>query len=112
MLAASVHAFVAGEKVAGIYDHSANRHLRIAAEARGNHLQGYDDDRSIRFGGTLPELFDTGDKVFISLLIEGSSAQGYDRGSSGFYTVNVVDRLVQLYDHSRSEWFAFSIQIA
>lgn len=67
MITASAHAFVTGKKVAGIYDHSAGRHLRIAAECRGPHLQGYDDERSARFGGTLPELYDAACKSFVSL---------------------------------------------
>ena len=112
LLAASAYTFIAGDKVAGIYDHAAKRHLRIAAESRGDHLQGYDGDRASRFGGTLPEIYDAGDKAFLSLAIEGSKVQGYDRGTSTFYEANVADRLVQLYDHGRSEWFAFAIQVA
>ena len=58
MIAAAAHAFITGNKVAGVYDHSTGRHLRIAAEARGQQLQGYDGDRAARFGGTLPEIYD------------------------------------------------------
>ena len=112
LIAASAYTFISGEKVAGVYDHAAGCHLRIAAEARGDHLQGYDEARSARFGGTLPELFDAREKTFISMTIEGSTAQGYDRGSSGFYTANVTDQIVQLYDHGQSEWFAFGMQSA
>lgn len=112
MVAAAAHAFIVHKKVAGIYDHSAGRHLRIAAEARGDQLQGFDGDRSVRFGGSLPELYDAGDKAFVSLEIDGMSAKGYDRRSSSHYSVTVSDRLVQLYDHSQSTWFAFDIQVA
>ena len=112
LLAASAHAFVSGKKVAGIYDHAADRHLRIAAEARGDHLQGYDDDRSARFGGTLPDLFDAGDRAFISLSIEGQGVQGYDRGSATFYSAKVTDQVVQLYDHGEAEWFSYSVQVS
>jgi hypothetical protein len=45
VIAAAAYAFVTGKKVAGVYDHAAGRHLRIAAEARGEHLQGHDGDR-------------------------------------------------------------------
>jgi hypothetical protein len=112
MVAAAAHAFIIGKKVAGVYDHAAGRHLRIAAEARGEHLQGFDGDRSAKFGGTLPELYDAADKAFVSLEIDGTSAKGYDRSSSGAFSVTVTDRQVQLYDHSQSAWFAFDVQVA
>jgi hypothetical protein len=111
MVAATAHTFIIQKKVAGVYDHSAERHLRIAAECRGEHLQGFDGDRSVRFGGTLPEIYDAGDKAFVSLEIDGVTARGYDRGSSSSYWVNVADRIVQLYDHSQSAWFTFDIQV-
>lgn len=110
MIAASAHAVIIGKKVAGIYDHAAGRHLRIAAECRGNRLQGLDAERAAKFGGTLPELYDEGDKVYISLAVEGSTASGYDRGSAGFYTAEVSEGVVQVYDHSQSIWFAFDVQ--
>ena len=112
MAAAAAHAFMTGNKVAGVYDHAAGRHLRIAAEARGEHLQGFDGDRAAKFGGTLPELYDAGDKAFVSLEIDGMTAQGYDRGSSSAYTITATDRQVQLYDHGLSRWFAFDVLVA
>ena len=111
MIAASAHAVITGKKVAGIYDHAAGRHLRIAAEHRLNRVQGVDADRSAKFGGTLPELYDEADKVFVSLEANGSTAHGYDRGSEGFYVAEVGDRVVQLYDYSQSTWFSFDVQV-
>lgn len=110
LVAASAHAVIIGRKVAGLYDHAAGRHLRIAAESRGGRLQGVDGDRSVMFGGTLPEVFDDGDKQFVSLEIDGTTARGYDRGSACTYVAEVSDRLVQLYDHGEQTWFAFDIQ--
>ena len=110
MIAASAHAFIIGRKVAGLYDHAAGRHLRVAAEARGEHLQGLDGDRAARFGGTLPELYDVVDKNHVSLEITGTDARGYDRASGGHYEVKVTDRQVQLFDHSENAWFTFDVQ--
>ena len=112
MVAASAHAVMIRKKVAGIHDHTADQDLQIAAECRGNRLQGFDGDRSAKFGGTLPELYDAGDEIFVSLTVEGTTARGYDRGSAGFYVAEVSEGLVQLYDYSQSAWFAFSVQIA
>jgi len=112
LVAAAAYAFISGHKVAGVHDHSENRDLRIAAEARGNGLQAYDGDRGARFGGTLPELYDARDQAFVSLAIDGTAAQGYDRASSSHYALTVTDKVVQLYDHEAEAWFAFSIQAA
>ena len=112
IIAASAHALVTGKKVAGLYDHSAGRHLRIAAEARGEHLQGYDGDRDARFGGTLPEIRDTGEGVSLHMEIEDGAARGYDRSSSGHFSAKVSERLVQLYDHAEGAWFSFDVQTA
>ncbi|MET1756322.1 hypothetical protein ABVV53_12770 [Novosphingobium sp. RD2P27] len=105
MVAAAAYAFVTGKKVAGIYDHGTKRDLQIAAESRGNLLQGFDGDRSVSFGGTLPEIYDAGDRAFVSFEIEGEKVQGYDRGSSTHYTAQVSSPIVQLYDHGESAWF-------
>jgi hypothetical protein len=112
MIAASAFAYATGQKVAGVHDHAAGRDLRIAAEARGAHLQGYDGDRATKFGGTSPELYDGGDKTFATLEIDGLTAQGYDRGSSSHYRLTITGEIVQLYDHGPSKWFDYSIQRA
>ncbi len=112
LVAAASFASVTGKKVAGIFDHSVQKDLPIAAECRGDRLQGYDGDRAVEFGGALPEIYDAGDKTFVSLKIEGMKVQGYDRGSSTFYEAHVSDGLVQVYDHSQSTWFAYDIQDA
>lgn len=112
MIAAAAFAYISGRKVAGLYDHAAGRHLRIAAEARGEHLQGYDGDRDARFAGVLPELYDAEDKAFVSLEIDGATARGYDRGSSSAFSVTVAETTVQLYDHGESRWFSFAMQVA
>lgn len=111
IIAASAYAVITGKKVAGLYDHAAGRHLRIAAECRGNRLQAHDGDRSVNFGGMLPELCEHGDDGFVSLERDGSIARGYDRGSASFYEVRVKDRFAELYDHGESAWFAFNVQV-
>jgi hypothetical protein len=111
MVAAAAYAFMFGKKVAGVHDHASGRDLRIAAEARGERLQGFDGDRQAKFNGTPSELYDAGDKAFISLEIDGLSAKGYDRRSSSHYSLSVTGQVVQLYDHAVESWFAFSIQV-
>lgn len=112
MIAAAAFACISGKKVAGIHDHSSGRDLRIAAECRGDQLQGVDADRGAKFGGTHSEIYDAGDKTFVSLEIEGAKAKGYDRGSSCFYEAVVSGGLVQVYDHAQASWFAYDIQDA
>lgn len=110
IVAASSHALVTGTKVAGLYDQSADRHLRIAAEARGQHLQGLDGDRGVKFGGTLPELTETGAGGSIYMEIGDGSARGFDRTTSSHFTCRSDDDVVQLYDHSVSAWFNYRVQ--
>ena len=110
MIAASAYAFVTGKKVAGVYDHLEKRDLRIAAEAKGDQLQGFDGDRSAKFAGTLPELYDGGDNAFVSFELDGTKVRGYDRRTSTAYEANVIDLRVQVYDHGANEWFAFEIR--
>jgi hypothetical protein len=110
IVAASAYAVIIGKKVAGLYDHAAGKHLRIAAECRDNRVQAFDGERGTKFGGSLPELFDEGDRAFISLEVDGMTARGYDRGSASAYLGNVTDRLVQLYDYGEDAWFAFDVQ--
>lgn len=112
MIAAAAYAFITRHKVAGMHDHASGQDLQIAAESRGNHLQGYDGDRAVQFGGTLPELFDAGSGTFVSLEISGPNARGFDRGSAGSYAAQVSDSRVQVYDYSQAAWFAFSVQVA
>ncbi|EJL21175.1 hypothetical protein PMI02_05246 [Novosphingobium sp. AP12] len=112
MIAASAFALVSGRKVAGLYDHSAGQDRRIAAEGRGDQLQGFDGDRAVKFGGTLPELYDAGDRTFVAFEIDGTKVRGYDRGSSSSFEAEVSDGVVQVYDHGQAAWFAYDIQDA
>ncbi|MDB5723451.1 MAG: hypothetical protein JWQ16_205 [Novosphingobium sp.] len=111
MMAAAAHSFLTGKKVAGVHDHASGQDLQIAAETRGQQLQAFDGDRLARFDGTLPELYDAGDKAFVSLELDpdGVTARGYDRGSSSHFSLSVGDEQVQLYDHDEAAWFSFSI---
>lgn len=111
IVAASAYAVITGRKVAGLYDHVADRHLRIAAECRGDWLQARDGERSVDFGGTLPDLYDQGDKAFVSLERDGATVRGYDRGSATFYDARAAGDVVQIYDHGTNGWFAFTVQV-
>ena len=111
IVAAAAHAFIIGRKVSGVFDHARQQDLQIAAEARGQRLQLEDGDRGVRFGGTLPELHDAGDKTFVSLEIAGGKATGYDRQSSSHFAVTVSEDQAQLYDYSAEAWFAFDIRV-
>jgi hypothetical protein len=112
MIAATAHAFIIGKKVAGLYDHAAGCHLRIAAESRNEHLQGYDGDREVRFGGTLPEIREAGGGAQVHVMVQGATVRGYDRSSSSHFTAEVAERSVQLYDHVEGAWFAYDVQVA
>jgi hypothetical protein len=112
IVAAAAYAFIAHKKVAGVHDHTEEKDLQIAAEARGPDLQGYDGDRATRFGCTLPELYDAGDETYVTLEIDGLTAKGYDRRSMDHYSLTVSGEMVQFYDYGKAEWFAFSIQVA
>ncbi len=112
MIAAAAYAFISGQKVAGLHDHASGRDLQIAAEARKGQLQGYDGDRAVQFGGALPELFDAGDRTFVSIDINGTKVSGYDRKSAHAYAAQVSDQRVQLYDYGPGTWFTYDIQVA
>ncbi|WP_372730845.1 hypothetical protein [Novosphingobium sp.] len=111
IVAAAAHAFMVGRRVAGVHDHASGQDLRIAAEVRGDRLQGMDGDRSSKFSGSRTEIYDSADNAFVSLDINGLNAHGFDRASSSQYSLTVTDQVVQLYDHSAGVWFAFSIQV-
>jgi len=111
LIAACACAAITGNKVAGLYDHTVNAHLRIAAERRGNRLQAIDGERAATLGGTLPDLHDATRNCFVSLVVDGTKARGYDRGSAGHYEADVTDKVIQLYDHSTGAWFAFEAQL-
>jgi hypothetical protein len=111
MLAAAAYAYVAGRKVAGVHDHWSSQDLAIAAECRGGQLQGFDGDRGAPFGGALPELYDAGDKAFVTMEVAGAQVRGFDRGSSSHYAGTVAGQQVQIYDYSQDAWFAFDILV-
>lgn len=111
MVAAAAHAFIWGGKIVGVYDHEFGKDLRIAVEAQGDRLQGFDGDRSAKFDGSSSEIYDAVDDAFVSLEIDGFKAHGYDRRTSSHYSLSVLGRVVQLYDHASGCWFAFTIQV-
>lgn len=112
MVAAATFAFVTGRKVAGLFDHTAGRDLRIAAECRGDVLQGFDGEREAKFGGTLPEILDSGERNYVSFERDGDRVKGYDRASGSHYEAQVAGGMVQVYDHGQGAWFAYDVQDA
>ncbi|MFC4256484.1 hypothetical protein GRI97_09850 [Altererythrobacter xixiisoli] len=112
LIAAAAFAFVTGRKVAGMFDHTAGQDLRIAAEARGDRLQGHDGDRDAAFGGTLPEIQEAGASSSITIKRHEGRATGYDRASETHFEAVVEDGMVKLYDHGEAAWFAYEIQDA
>ncbi len=46
------------------------------------------------------------------MVVQGATADGYDRSSSGHFTAEVGERLVQLHDHGEGAWFAYDVQVA
>lgn len=110
LIAASAFAVLTGKKVAGVFDHTNARRLKIAAEARGEKLQAFDGERSIRFGGTLPELYDEGDKSHISFEVIGDIVRGHDRGSGSNYSAQVTNGVAQVFDYAEDAWFDYDIQ--
>lgn len=110
LIAAATFAYLTGKKVAGVHDHTTGQDLRIAAECRGDQLQGFDGNRGVKFGGTFPEILDEGERNYVSLERAGAEVKGYDRQSATFYTARVVDDLVQVYDHGEGAWFAYDVQ--
>ncbi|WP_241127097.1 hypothetical protein [Novosphingobium terrae] len=111
-MAASAYAVIFDRKVAGLYDFTAQEHLRVAAESREGRVQGNYEGRPGLFGGTLPELFDATDQAFVSLEVDGYKVKGYDRASGHHYEAEILPRLIQLYDHGAQAWFSFEPQIA
>lgn len=108
--AATAFTVITGKKVAGVYDHTTGLDLRIAAECKGQQVQGHDGSRNVKFGGTLPEIFDAGDQTFLSCTIDGTTAQGYDRATETAYNVRITDGAVQIFDHGVKAWFAYDMQ--
>lgn len=111
LFAAAAFAVISGRKAAGLHDHASGIDRRIAAECRDGRLQGYDGDRSVGFGGVLPELYDFGDQAFISLKIEEGGAQGYDRRTASACVAQVTGDRVQVFDHTLHAWFTYDVQL-
>ena len=111
LFAAAAFAVISGKKAAGLHDHASGIDRRIAAECRGDRLQGFDGDRSVQFGGVLPEVYDFGDQAFISLKIEEGRAHGYDRRTASACVAQVSGGRVQLFDHAENAWFTYDVQL-
>ena len=109
-MAAAAFAILTGRKVAGVFDHTAGRSLRIAAECRGERVQAFDGERRARFGGTLPELYDEGTRAHVSFAVSGAEARGHDRHSASDFAARVTHDLVQVYDYAERAWFDYDIQ--
>ncbi|MBH0114899.1 hypothetical protein I5E68_18280 [Novosphingobium sp. YJ-S2-02] len=112
IVAATAFALVTGKKVAGLYDHTAARDLRVAAEARDNAVQGVDAESGTKFGGTLPDILVAKERTWISFALENGEVTGYDRASATHFTARVENGAVQVYDHAGATWFAYEVQDA
>ncbi|MEL7518961.1 MAG: hypothetical protein AAFN48_08400 [Pseudomonadota bacterium] len=114
MVAAAAFVVLTSKKVAGVFDHSAGKKLRIAAERRGDQVQAFDAENQAHFGGTLPELYDAGTKAHVAFHVDirapGETLTGHDRHSASDFTARVEEDCVQVYDYADKAWFAYDIQ--
>lgn len=110
MVAAAAFVVLTSKKVAGVFDHSAGKKLRIAAERRGDQVQAFDAENQAHFGGTLPELYDAGTKAHIAFNVTGDNLTGHDRHSATDFSARVEEGCVQIYDYADKAWFAYDIQ--
>lgn len=110
LVAAASFAFVTGKKVGGLYDHAEGRDRLIAAESRGDQLQGFDGERQAKFSGRLPELYDEGDRQSISIIVQDGSVRGHDRISGTDFAAKVGEGFVQVYDYGAGAWFDYEVQ--
>lgn len=112
VIAAVAFACTTGKPVAGLFDHDAARDRRVAAERRDDRVKGFDGERNVAFGGTLPEIHDEGTKAYLSFTIEGDQVRGFDRASGGHFEARVGEGVVQVFDHAQGTWFAYDVQDA
>jgi hypothetical protein len=112
VVAAIAFASATGKPVAGLFDHDAARDRRIAAQRRDDRVQGFDGERNVAFGGTLPEIRDEGSNAYISFALAADKITGFDRASGVHFEARTGDGIVQVFDHARGAWFAYDVQDA
>ncbi|MEJ2246382.1 MAG: hypothetical protein P8Y80_09955 [Acidobacteriota bacterium] len=105
-VAASV---ISGIKATSIYDYDRSRHLNFSGTVSESNVEIYDYERSCRFGGRLPSLYDYDRNVDILLQIDKTSFSGYDYGDDAHFSGHVSNGSVSLYDNSESKYFNYSI---
>ena len=108
MIAAASFAVLTGKKVAGLYDHTTGQDLRIAAEARGDSVQGFDGDRAAKFGGTLPEIHDAADQALSRAPATAPHARPRPRLVNRLHRARRQQRRASLRSR-QNHWFSYDV---
>ena len=66
-----------------VFDHSRDRLVRIGGTVKGDRIGLYDYDRGCNFSGTLPELWDDGERAQIVLAVAGNGVVRATAGGHG-----------------------------
>lgn len=101
-IAATAGRLITGDERTGILDHSRSKEIDIIGDVTDKRVLLFDNDRRCNFSGIGSDgsfhLFDSGNKVGISLTIEGEKFQGFDSTSQRNFNGSVKNHEVTMYD--------------
>jgi hypothetical protein len=112
-IAATIIAHASRRQVASLYDHEAQQHLELHAQATGAQVTCYDLSDGTGLSGELPDLVRSPAGARIHLAETGSGEyRGFDYGGESHFEVRPNGLTAALYDHDAQSWFAYTARSA
>ncbi|WP_141105606.1 hypothetical protein [Rhizobium sp. R635] len=99
-----------GRKVSGVYSYSGEGHVNIEAETYGNQIKAWDYSKGGAIEGNFPDLYHYGESAHIEMRrVRSGRYEGYDYGTGSHFECTVNGSEAEIYDYGASGYFTFSI---
>lgn len=106
-------AFIIGRaensNIHSVYDFGRGRFCLFTSSGDAGNLQVLDHQRNSMLTGSLSGIFDFRTSSYMYVNMNGNSFTGFDYGSSTFFSGNISDNVIMLYDSQDSSYNTYSM---
>ncbi len=106
---AYIAANLCGANASSVYDYSRSKTISISGSVDSNNVHIYDYDRGCHVSGSPNNLYDYGNKRYITLTMHNSKFSGYDYHTRSHYSGRVNGNSVSIYDYETSSYYSYRV---
>ncbi|UDM52016.1 hypothetical protein [Cupriavidus sp. MP-37] len=100
---------ISDSKASHAYDYSESKYVAFTGDVTTREVNVYDYGRRCYCSGSLPQLYDYGNRKHIDLQVNGDRFSGFDYDSRKHFEGSVSGNSVSLYDYETSKYYNYTV---